>query len=96
MVKLLRQLISGLSDTVGAWDEFRQKEIGYFLCVDGEPPTTSSPLKPSVAAVDKAFSELKVLLRKLQDLRKEMCEDNPQGVRHISYPEFGRRTACIA
>ena len=87
MVKLLRQLISGISDTVGAWDEFQRKEIGYFL-YDGDSPTTSSSLKPSVAAVDKAFSELSSLLRKLQDLRNELCEDNPQGVCHLSYPQF--------
>jgi len=89
MVRLIRQLISGLSDTVGAWDEFERKEIGYFL-YDGESPSTSSPpsLKSSVAAVDKAFSALKVLLRKLRDLEKELCEDNPQGVSHISSSEF--------
>lgn len=87
MVRLLRQLIGGLSDTVGAWDEFQRKEIGYFL-YDGESPTASSSLKSSVAAVDKAFSALKVLLRKLRDLEKELCEDNPQGVSHLSFSEF--------
>jgi hypothetical protein len=92
MVKLLRQLISGLSDTVGAWDEFQRKEIGYFL-YDGDSPTTSSSLKPSVAAVDKAFSELSGLLRKLQDLRNELYEDNPQGVCHLSYPNL--KANCI-
>jgi len=87
MVKLLRQLISGLSDTVGAWAEFQRKETGYFL-YDGDSPITSSSLKPSVDAVDKAFSGLNGLLRKLQDLRIELCEDNPQGVCHLSYPKF--------
>ena len=89
MVRLLRQLISGLSDTVGAWGEFQRKEIGYFL-IDGESPSAPSPpsLRSSVAAVDKAFSFLKVLLRKLRDLEKQLCEDNPQGVSHLSSSEF--------
>lgn len=79
MVKLLIQLISRLSDTVGAWDEFHGKEIGYFLPA-GESSAASSTLKPSVAAIDRAFSQLKVILMKFERLRKELCEDNPQGV----------------
>ena len=78
MVHLLRDLISGLSDTVGAWDEFRRHEIGFFQD-DGEP-LTSSPLKPSVNAVGKTLSKLKALLLKLTDLEKKLCKDNPQGV----------------
>jgi hypothetical protein len=92
MVRLLRQLISGLSDTVGTWGEFRRKEIEYFLC-DGESPTVSSSLKSSVAAVNKAFSDLKVHLRKLRDLEKELCEDNPQGLN--AYLSFGNHEAAI-
>lgn len=87
MVMLLRQLISPLSDTVEAWDEFRREEIGYFL-YDGEYPTASSSLKPSAAAVKKTFSDLNAILRKLEALRKELCEDHPQGVSHLSYPGF--------
>jgi len=86
-VKLLRQLISRLSDTVGTWDEFQRKEIEYFL-YDGESEASSSSLKPSVGAIEKVFSDLKVLRRKLQDFKKELCEDNPQGVSHLSFPEF--------
>lgn len=79
MVELLRQLIGSLSETVVAWDQFQQKEIGYFL-YDGESPTASPSLKSSVAAVDKAFSNLKVHLRQLQNLEKELCQNIPQGV----------------
>lgn len=82
MVKLLTQLISGLSETVGAWDEFEQYEIGHFL-FDGEFATVSSPLISSIAAVRKVFSDLKVLLRKLEQLERELCKDNPQGVSHL-------------
>jgi hypothetical protein len=83
MVNLLRHLIRGLSDTAGAWEKFQRKEIGYFH--DSNSSTASPPLEPSVNAVDKAFSELEVLRRKLQDLKKELCEDNPQGV-SLSHP----------
>jgi hypothetical protein len=83
MVKLLRQLISRLSDTVDAWDQFQQKEIGYFGC-HSEPPAASPSLKSSVAAVEKPFGKLKVLRGALQDLKKELCEENPQGVSCLS------------
>jgi hypothetical protein len=87
MVKLLRQLIRGLSDTVGAWEKFQRKEIGYFLH-DGKHSTAPPSLKLSVSAVDKAFSELKELHRKLEELKKELCEDNPQGVSRLLHSEF--------
>ena len=79
MVMLLRQLINRLSDTVGAWVKFQRKEIGYFL-YDGESSTAASCLKSSLDAVDNAFWDLKDLLRKLRDLERELCQDNPQGV----------------
>jgi hypothetical protein len=83
MVKLLRQLINCLSDTVGAWEKFQRKEIWYFID-DVDSPATSPTLKPSVNAVDDAFLDLKELLEKLRHLEKELCQDNPQGVSHIS------------
>jgi hypothetical protein len=82
MVRLLGQLISRLSDTIGAWDEFRRSDIGFFL-YDGKSRTASSSLKSSVSAVDKAFSDLKGLLRRLQYLEKELCRDKPQRVSHL-------------
>ena len=87
MVKLLIQLISRLSDTVEAWDEFQGKEIGYFL-YGADSPNCSAPLRPLVAAIEKAFSRLRVILWKLGRLRKELCEDNPQGVSQLSCPKF--------
>ena len=87
MVKLLRQLIRRLSDTVGGWDKFQRKEIGYFL-YDEKPSTALPSLKPSVDAVDTAFLELKEILRKLQALEKELCEDNPQGVSLLFHFKF--------
>lgn len=87
MVKLLRQLIRGLSDIVGAWEKFQRKDIGYFLH-DVKPSTAPPSLKLSVNAVDKTFSELKELHRKLEELKKELCEDNPQGVSHLFNSEF--------
>jgi hypothetical protein len=83
MVTLLRRLIRRLSDTVGAWDKFRRKEIWYFL-----DSTASAYLEPSVDAVDTTFSELKDILRMLQALERELCQDNPQGVRLLFYFEF--------
>jgi hypothetical protein len=74
MVKLLNRLISCVSETIGALDEFYGKEIGYFL--DDESPS----LKSSISAIDKAYTQLRGLLLKLQRLQKELCVDNPQGV----------------
>jgi len=78
MVALLRLLRNRLSDTVAAWDEFRGGEIGYFN--DGESTAVVSPLENSMGAVNKAFSDLKEIFRKLRDLERELCEDSPQGV----------------
>jgi hypothetical protein len=82
-VKFLRQLTRRLSDTVGGWDKFQRKEIWYFL-----DSTASASLKPSVDATDTTFSELKEILRKLQAFEKELCEDNPQGVRLLFHLNF--------
>jgi hypothetical protein len=87
MVKLLRPLIDSLSDTVEAWDQFQQKEIGYFRC-QGDPLSASSSLNSSIAAVEKAFGKLKTLRGKLQNLRKELCAENPQGVSCLFHNEF--------
>ena len=83
MVELLRRLTNRLSDFVAGWDEFRRGEIGYFN--DGESTAVLSPLKDSMGAVNKAFSDLKEILRKLRDLERELCEDSPQGVSHFSW-----------
>lgn len=87
MAKLLRQLINSLSDTIAAWDQFQQKEIGYFVC-QREPPVASPSLKSSVTAVEKSFGKLKVLHGILQNLSKELCEENPQGVSYHFHTEF--------
>lgn len=87
MMALLTQLISGLSETVQAWQEFRRTDIGYFL-YDGEIPTASSSLKPSLVAVDKEFSKLRLRLWKLEDLEKELCKGSPQGVSHLQDSVF--------
>lgn len=78
MTKLLQLLIPRLSDTVAAWDAFQRREIGYF--VDDNERSTASALGGSVDAVDKVFLELGVRLLKLQDLKRELEEDNPHGV----------------
>jgi hypothetical protein len=84
MVGLIRRLKNRLSDTVAAWDEFQRGEIGYFN--DGES-TAVLPLMNSIRAVNKAFSELKEILRKLQELERELCDDCPQGVGHSSWTD---------
>jgi hypothetical protein len=84
LVELLRQLIRLLSRTVEAWDEFQRKEIGYFL-YDGESPTASPSLRPSLDNIDRVFSNLKGCLRKLQDFEKELRDDHPHGVSRLSY-----------
>jgi hypothetical protein len=87
VVKLLRQLIRVLSNTIEAWDEFKRKKIGYFL-YDGESAMFSTSLRPSLMAIDTTFWELKVLQKTLEDLKTELCEDNPQGVSHPADLEF--------
>jgi hypothetical protein len=84
MVELSRQLIRLLSGTVEAWGEFQRKEIGYFL-YDGESPTASPSLRPSLDNIDRVFSNLKGCLRKLHDFEKELREDHPHGVSRLSY-----------
>ncbi|PMD47172.1 hypothetical protein L207DRAFT_627873 [Hyaloscypha variabilis F] len=91
MVALLRRLRNRLSDTVAAWDEFRGGEIGYFN--DGESTAVFSPLKNSMGDVNKAFSDLKEILRKLRDLERELCEDSPQGVH--AHLNFGNQDVAI-
>jgi len=92
MVTSLSLLIRRLSDTIRAWDQFRENEIGHFL-YDGESRTSSAPLKVSVAAVGKTFSELRGILRRLKDLEKELLKDNkrvshlpPTGIEGNIYP----------
>jgi hypothetical protein len=76
MISLLRQLIADLLDTVEVWNHFKQKEIGYFLS-DSDPP---NPLDSSLGAIEKSFQELERLHKKLQNLRKELSEENLQRV----------------
>jgi hypothetical protein len=79
MVMLLRKLTSRLANTVDAWDIFQRKEISYFL-FDGESQTTSTLLVSTVNAVDGCFLDLKGILRQLQTLQDELCQESPQGV----------------
>jgi hypothetical protein len=81
-VTLLRKLISGLGDTVDAWNRFQRRDIGYFI-FDDELPTNSSSLKCSVNAVDNVFLDLKDILRKLRQMERGLCQDSPQGVSNI-------------
>jgi hypothetical protein len=83
MVRLLRQLMRGLSDTVAAWDKFKRKDIWYFLH-ESESSSVLLPLQSSVHAVDHAFLDLKDFLEKLRHLERELCQDNPQGVGLLS------------
>jgi hypothetical protein len=79
MVKLLRLLTRGLSNTVAAWKEFDQSDIGYFK-YEGQPPPRALSFEPSVERVAKVFLKLSTVLEKLQSLENELCQDNPQGV----------------
>lgn len=72
MVDVLGDMISALSDTVGAWNKFRRNDIKYFS-YDGKPPTSSS-LNQTVAAVGRTLSDLEDLLQKLKDLEKTLCK----------------------
>jgi hypothetical protein len=84
MVALLRQLNGTLSDSVESWDRFLEKDVGYFQ--DDEPSpiaSTRALLRESVNAVDRAFSNLKDILRKLRKLEAELCQDSPRGVSYL-------------
>ncbi|PVH77593.1 hypothetical protein DL98DRAFT_266351 [Cadophora sp. DSE1049] len=67
MTNFLRLLGRKLSDTVAAWDSFRENGIYYF---DDD----------SVSPVETAFGKLKAHLQKLRDLEKELRDDNPDGL----------------
>jgi hypothetical protein len=84
MISLLLQLIPGLSDTVEVWDQFVEKEIEYFSC-QGDPPNA---LVSPIEAIDKVFREMKLLHKRLEKLRKEIREENLQGVSSLFHPEF--------
>jgi hypothetical protein len=84
MISLLRQLITSLLDTVEVWNHFTRKEIGYFRC-ESDPP---NPLASPLGAIEKSFQELERLHKKLQNLRKELCGENPQRVSCPFYSEF--------
>ena len=92
MVKHLRQLISCLSNAVDAWDQFQQKEIRYFDYYSMSE-TASPYLNYSVTTVEKAFRKLKALRGILENLRKELCEENPQGVSFLPYSKFEVETS---
>ncbi|KAH6720868.1 hypothetical protein BKA61DRAFT_668764 [Leptodontidium sp. MPI-SDFR-AT-0119] len=72
MTNFLRLLGMKLSDTVAAWDSFRENGIYYFNDY-------------SVIPIETAFGELKAQLQKLRDLEKELRQDNPDGLNvHLS------------
>jgi hypothetical protein len=73
-----------LSDTIQAWDHFQQKDIGYFRC-QSDPPNS---LASSIDTIERAFGKLRMHRTKLQTLKKELCDDAPQGVSCIFHPEF--------
>ncbi|KAE9363248.1 hypothetical protein N431DRAFT_357282 [Stipitochalara longipes BDJ] len=79
MVKLLRRLRSRLEDTVNAWDRFQKAEVGYFL-FDDDSPTASTSLRDMTSSVDTIFWDLKEILKKLESLQAELCQDSPQGL----------------
>ncbi|KAF4628639.1 hypothetical protein G7Y89_g9512 [Cudoniella acicularis] len=84
MMALLSRLIGGLSETVQAWEAFRSQEMGYFI-YHSESGAPLSPI-PSLIAINKIFEELNFNLRKLEELKKELCESSPQALHaHLSF-----------
>lgn len=79
MAALSTQLIGGLSETIQAWEGFRITDANYFLF--DEVPTAEPSLEAPLNAIDKEFSKLKPGLRKLEQLKKELC-DRREGVSH--------------
>jgi hypothetical protein len=91
IITLLVRLTSRLSDTVRAWDRFKEKDMYYFLFdEDNGSLTSSSSLKSSVNSVDDCFLDLKDILKKLCHLEMELLKYNPQGVSHLSCPKLMR------
>ncbi|KFY74283.1 hypothetical protein V499_05679 [Pseudogymnoascus sp. VKM F-103] len=72
MAALSTQLIGGLSETIQAWEGFRTTEANYFLF--DEVSTAEPSLEASLNAIDKEFSKLMPGLRKLEQLKKELCD----------------------
>jgi len=84
MVEILRLLLNCLSETVWAWEGFQRREIGYFQPENHSPtgPRSMPDCKLSIEAIDKAYSELRILQCKLQAMRTQLVVDNRQAVSH--------------
>ena len=89
MLELLSLLIRKISETIHAWDQFQEREIGYFLN-DGDSEASSAGPKVSVATVDRTFLELGGILRRLKELEKELRKNNKH-VSHLSQHRLEER-----
>lgn len=74
-MKELRIYKDALSEIDAAWIKFKETELQYFDDIE-------DVLGPSFQAIDKAFINLKGLLRKVDHMIEELCQDYPQGVSH--------------
>jgi cytochrome c551/c552 len=74
-MKELRLYKDRLSDSIKAWEIFKQTELQCFDDIE-------DVLGPSFDAIDKAFSNLEDARRRVVDMIEEICQDYPQGVSH--------------
>lgn len=78
MMHLLRDLISALHDTVGAWEKFERSSITYFSHHGKLPNSSQVDQSVSVATIGKTFTDLKDILHKLEYLEKTLGESVSQ------------------
>ena len=78
MHKFLRLCTAGISCTAMAWEEFKQKDLGYFAS-DGESQEETF-IQDSLATTNEYFLSLDAIHRRLQNLKEEISQDYPQGV----------------
>jgi hypothetical protein len=86
MLKMSKRVIRRMSDTIRAWEDFRfhRKEIDYFLFTSGDSGVASSTsLKSSITAIDKSFSNLSALCRRMREFEKEL-ETHDDKSRYVS------------
>jgi hypothetical protein len=76
MVRLLRQFIEPLSETTKVWEEFKKCDLGYFVSDDNKERIYLRQ------QLEKSYSQLRLKLDTLRDLRQELMDTNRHEVRN--------------
>ena len=91
---LLRQLLSGLSETTNAWERFSSDngDINYFDNIKSSPDNISA--HQLLRAIREAFETLEDLQQKLLNLEKT-CQKSAQAVSRRLFIFIPNYTLCL-